>query len=83
MTFLYQLVAGMAARSYGLNVASLASIPSSILSLATDKSHSLEERVAIRRYLSEKHMRAVPDENIWGSLKAKHYIFVGGCSRCL
>ena len=24
---------------------------------------------------------AVPDENIWGSLKAKHYIFVGGCSR--
>ena len=22
-------------------------------------------------------VRAVPNENIWGSLKAKHYIFVG------
>ena len=50
MTFLYQLVAGMAARSYGLNVAGLANVPSSILNVATDKSQALEERVAKRRY---------------------------------
>ena len=50
VTFLYQLVSGMAARSYGLNVASLANIPSSILSVATDKSQALEKRVAKRRY---------------------------------
>ena len=50
VTFLYQLVSGMAARSYGLNVASLANIPSSILSVATDKSLALEKRVAKRRY---------------------------------
>ena len=26
---------------------------------------------------TENSVRAVPDEKIWGSLKAKHYIFVG------
>ena len=30
-----------------------------------------------RCYKKGKTLRAVPDENIWGSLKAKHYIFVG------
>ena len=49
ITFLYQLVAGLAARSYGLNVARLAGIPADILELATSKSEELEKVVARRR----------------------------------
>ncbi|KAJ8303889.1 hypothetical protein KUTeg_017472, partial [Tegillarca granosa] len=49
ITFLYQLVSGSAARSYGLNVARLADIPKSILDVATEKSHSLERIVTKRR----------------------------------
>ncbi|KAK3610245.1 hypothetical protein CHS0354_022309 [Potamilus streckersoni] len=49
ITFLYQLVSGMAERSYGLNVAKLANIPSDIVKRATQKSHFLEEKVLSRR----------------------------------
>ncbi|ELU13785.1 hypothetical protein CAPTEDRAFT_157997 [Capitella teleta] len=51
LTFLYQCVRGAADRSYGLNVAKLADIPQSILSLASEKSKELEECTEHRVYL--------------------------------
>uniref|UniRef100_A0A9J8BZJ8 DNA mismatch repair protein MSH3 n=1 Tax=Cyprinus carpio carpio TaxID=630221 RepID=A0A9J8BZJ8_CYPCA len=50
ITFLYQLIEGAAARSYGLNVARLAEIPESILRTAAFKSKELEALVNSRRY---------------------------------
>ncbi|XP_052792557.1 DNA mismatch repair protein Msh3-like [Mya arenaria] len=44
ITFLYQLVRGMASRSYGLNVARLAGTPQSIIAMATSQSHDMEDR---------------------------------------
>ena len=55
VTFLYQLVQGVAARSYGLNVARLAGLPSSILSVAACKSHELEEAITTRRYIFQNY----------------------------
>ncbi|XP_017546590.2 DNA mismatch repair protein Msh3 isoform X2 [Pygocentrus nattereri] len=49
ITFLYQLTEGAAGRSYGLNVARLASIPESILRTAAIKSKELEATVNSRR----------------------------------
>ena len=49
VTFLYQLVKGAAARSYGLNVACLAGIPGGILEAAAAKSHQLETEISIKR----------------------------------
>ena len=49
VTFLYQLVEGVAARSYGLNVAQLAGIPKSVLEVAAAKSRDLEELITTRR----------------------------------
>ncbi|XP_064608529.1 DNA mismatch repair protein Msh3-like [Liolophura sinensis] len=49
ITFLYQVVRGKAARSYGLNVARLADIPHDILKLAACKSQELEEIIAGKR----------------------------------
>ena len=49
VTFLYHLVNGAAARSYGLNVARLAGIPSEILCMAAEKSHELENVILSRR----------------------------------
>ncbi|XP_072038538.1 DNA mismatch repair protein Msh3-like [Amphiura filiformis] len=49
ITFLYQLVRGMAAKSYGLNVAKLATIPSSIIKVADGKAHELETTVMATR----------------------------------
>ncbi len=51
ITFLYQLIKGAAARSYGLNVARLAEIPESILRTAAFKSKELEALVNSRRYV--------------------------------
>uniref|UniRef100_A0A672MMP6 DNA mismatch repair protein MSH3 n=1 Tax=Sinocyclocheilus grahami TaxID=75366 RepID=A0A672MMP6_SINGR len=53
ITFLYQLIEGAAARSYGLNVARLAEIPESILRTAAFKSKELEALVNSRRLLSD------------------------------
>lgn len=52
VTFLYHLVNGAAARSYGLNVARLAGIPKEILNLAAQKSNELENAIASRRYVT-------------------------------
>ena len=45
IVFLYHLERGQAGASYGLNVAALAGLPSSILQLAHKKSKKLEEEV--------------------------------------
>uniref|UniRef100_A0A6I8PNK3 MutS homolog 3 n=1 Tax=Ornithorhynchus anatinus TaxID=9258 RepID=A0A6I8PNK3_ORNAN len=49
VTFLYQLTRGVAARSYGLNVAKLADVPGEILKKAAHKSKELEELVNMKR----------------------------------
>ncbi|ORY86350.1 muts domain V-domain-containing protein, partial [Protomyces lactucae-debilis] len=49
ITFLYKLAAGIAARSYGLNVAKLAGLPESLLALADKKGKEMEEALASRR----------------------------------
>ena len=48
ITFLYTLVKGSVGKSYGLNVARLANVPESIISLATIKSASMDEEVSAR-----------------------------------
>ena len=49
VAFLYHVVNGAAARSYGLNVARLAGIPNEILNLAAKKSHELENQITHRQ----------------------------------
>ncbi|XP_076783064.1 LOW QUALITY PROTEIN: DNA mismatch repair protein Msh3 [Arvicanthis niloticus] len=49
ITFLYQITRGIAARSYGLNVAKLADMPGEILTKAAHKSKELEGLVNHRR----------------------------------
>ena len=51
VTFLYHVVNGAAARSYGLNVARLAGIPSEILNTAAKKSYELENQITHRRWV--------------------------------
>ncbi|KAJ6145533.1 hypothetical protein N7470_009428 [Penicillium chermesinum] len=45
ITFLYEVGEGVAHRSYGLNVARLANLPSSVLDVAKEKSAELEESI--------------------------------------
>lgn len=45
ITFLYEIGAGVAHRSYGLNVARLAHIPKAVLEKAAEKSQELEMEV--------------------------------------
>lgn len=49
VTFLYQITRGIAARSYGLNVAKLADVPGEILKKAAHKSKELEGLVNVKR----------------------------------
>lgn len=49
VTFLYHLVNGAAARSYGLNVARLAGIPNEIINTAAAKSREMENLIMSRR----------------------------------
>ncbi|XP_053443474.1 DNA mismatch repair protein Msh3 isoform X2 [Nycticebus coucang] len=49
VTFLYQITRGIAARSYGLNVAKLADVPGEILKKAAHKSKELEGLVNMKR----------------------------------
>ncbi|XP_053555688.1 DNA mismatch repair protein Msh3 [Bombina bombina] len=49
ITFLYQITRGIAARSYGLNVAKLADIPDEVLNKAAQKSKELEALVDMKR----------------------------------
>ncbi|KAG5458576.1 MAG: hypothetical protein BJ554DRAFT_1173 [Olpidium bornovanus] len=49
ITFLYRITAGVAHRSYGLNVARLAKLPPRILEVAKTKSEELEQIIRRRR----------------------------------
>ncbi|KAK6216284.1 hypothetical protein LQW54_003675 [Pestalotiopsis sp. IQ-011] len=49
ITFLYEVGEGVAHRSYGLNVARLARIPTKVLDVAAIKSRQLEEEIKVRR----------------------------------
>lgn len=49
ITFLYEVGEGVAHRSYGLNVARLANLPTSVLDLARMKSAELEEAIKRKR----------------------------------
>ncbi|XP_045422425.1 DNA mismatch repair protein Msh3 isoform X1 [Lemur catta] len=49
VTFLYQITRGIAARSYGLNVAKLADVPGEVLKKAAHKSKELEGLVNMKR----------------------------------
>ena len=51
VTFLYHLVNGAAARSYGLNVARLAGIPNEIINTAAAKSREMENLIMSRRWV--------------------------------
>lgn len=49
ITFLYEVTEGVAHRSYGLNVARLANLPSGVIDLARQKSAELEESIRRKR----------------------------------
>ncbi|KAF4123886.1 DNA mismatch repair protein MSH3 [Geosmithia morbida] len=49
ITFLYEVAEGVAHRSYGLNVARLAHIPTKILDIAAEKSSQMEHDMRCRR----------------------------------
>lgn len=59
ITFLYQLVRGMAARSYGLNVARLAGIHQDIIQGAELLSSQLEERIQKRRFVPQNTIQDI------------------------
>jgi DNA mismatch repair protein MSH3 len=48
ITFLYKLAAGIASRSYGLNVAKLAGLPTSLIEVADEKGKEMEEMLVNR-----------------------------------
>lgn len=69
ITFLYQLVQGMAARSYGLNVARLAGIHHDIIQGAELLSSQLEERIQKRRFVPQNTMQdTVVSLYLWASM---------------
>ncbi|OJD17750.1 DNA mismatch repair protein MSH3 [Emergomyces pasteurianus Ep9510] len=51
ITFLYEVGEGVAHRSYGLNVARLANVPTSVLGVAGAKSAELEEKIRRKKTL--------------------------------
>ncbi|XP_065188245.1 DNA mismatch repair protein Msh3-like [Sycon ciliatum] len=59
VTFLYQLVEGLAEKSYGLNVARLAGLPHDILRRAAIKSEHLEQLVTCQRRSVPEMFRAI------------------------
>jgi DNA mismatch repair protein MSH3 len=52
ITFLYEVAAGVAHRSYGLNVAHLANVPKPVLEIASLKSKQLEKTIREKKMLS-------------------------------
>ena len=59
VTFLYHLVNGAVARSYGLNVARLAGIPNEIINTAAAKSREMENLIMSRRWVLFSQIRRV------------------------
>ncbi|XP_037065411.1 DNA mismatch repair protein Msh3 isoform X6 [Peromyscus leucopus] len=68
VTFLYQITRGIAARSYGLNVAKLADVPGEILKKAAQKSKELEGLVNLRR----KRLKCFADVWMTHDVKVLH-----------
>ncbi|KAG8456428.1 hypothetical protein GDO86_002273 [Hymenochirus boettgeri] len=71
ITFLYQITRGVAARSYGLNVAKLADIPQEVVSKAALKSKALEETVEMKRRKMKEFQKAW---NILGPEELKEWL---------
>ncbi|XP_060571566.1 DNA mismatch repair protein Msh3-like [Ruditapes philippinarum] len=61
ITFLHDLKEGIAARSYGLNVARLANIPDNIVKIAAVKSHDMEKSEHAHRIRREIFQRLFTD----------------------
>lgn len=62
VTFLYEVGDGMAHRSYGLNVARLAGLDASVISLARDKSSELEEKLKRRKLQAISELLGARDQ---------------------
>ncbi|KAH0558905.1 Mismatch repair protein msh3 [Trichoglossum hirsutum] len=60
ITFLYEIAEGIAHRSYGLNVASLANIPKSVIDTAAIKSRELEDSVKAKKLTSLSRVLVSP-----------------------
>ncbi|KAG8066765.1 hypothetical protein GUJ93_ZPchr0004g38208 [Zizania palustris] len=75
ITFLYKLVAGASDRSFGLNVALLAQLPSRCIERASVMAAKLQEELSMREKIKLSRLMDVP----WGSspkvgfLSAQHY----------
>eukprot|EP00455_Lapot_gusevi_P052871 TRINITY_DN8137_c0_g1_i2.p1 TRINITY_DN8137_c0_g1~~TRINITY_DN8137_c0_g1_i2.p1 ORF type:complete len:200 (-),score=39.97 TRINITY_DN8137_c0_g1_i2:119-718(-) len=54
ITFLYRLVQGLCANSYGLNVARLADLPPSLIQTAAIKSQQLKQQIEERHHSAKK-----------------------------
>ncbi|KAM5192858.1 DNA mismatch repair protein Msh3 isoform 4-T4 [Mantella aurantiaca] len=75
ITFLYQITRGIAARSYGLNVAKLADIPEEVLKKAARKSKELEGLVEMKRKKMKTFQTAwniQSSEDLQELINAKH-----------
>ena len=42
VTFLYKLISGVCSKSYGMNVAGMAGVPSTVINMAEEKAHQFE-----------------------------------------
>ncbi|PLN75466.1 DNA mismatch repair protein Msh3 [Aspergillus taichungensis] len=81
ITFLYEVGEGVAHRSYGLNVARLANLPSSLLELAKEKSAELEASIRRRRLvgLVEAVGEVVGGDGQEGRLQQATLDLLAGC----
>lgn len=63
ITFLYQVIEGVAHRSYGLNVAKLSRIPKSVIETAGIKSREMEDSVRLKKLNAIGKLVGVMDED--------------------
>ena len=78
VTFLYQLTAGPAGCSYGLNVARLAEVPTPVLVKAAREARMLEELVRATRYVpktSHKDLAEAFMPMLYKSLSSNSVVF--------
>ncbi|KAH8703468.1 DNA mismatch repair protein Msh3 [Talaromyces proteolyticus] len=80
ITFLYEVGEGVAHRSYGLNVARLANLPSSVLDVAKEKSSELEEKIRRKRLAAVvKSVDEILTKDISGRLQQTTLDLLSGC----
>ncbi|KAI8849435.1 muts domain V-domain-containing protein [Chytridium lagenaria] len=70
ITFLYKLTSGLATRSYGLNVAKLASLPDDVIATAKVQSERIEHMDEDHKYESMVRVRKRLFSELWGSPQA-------------